>query len=123
MRQIYRGKGFEGEELERVVDLITSDRARWVQTMLTEEYGLPREVRSPWIAALCTFSAFILCGLVPLIPFIFYVTSAFRLSMLLTGVVFFAIGSIKARWSTSAWWQSGLETFLVGSATAGSPMW
>lgn len=119
VRQIYREKGFEGEELERVVELITSDRARWVQTMLTEEYGLPREVRSPWIAALCTFSAFILCGLVPLIPFIFGVKGAFRLSMLLTGIVFFTIGSIKAKWSTSAWWRSGVETFLVGSVAAG----
>jgi VIT1/CCC1 family predicted Fe2+/Mn2+ transporter len=119
VRQIYREKGFEGEELERVVDLITSDRARWVQTMLTEEYGLPREVRSPWFAALSTFGAFVLCGLVPIMPFIFGVKGAFGSSLLLTCTVFFIIGSVKARWSTSSWWRSGLETFLVGSIAAG----
>lgn len=119
VRQIYEEKGFAGDELERVVGLITADRKRWVQTMLTEEYGLPREVRSPWLAGASTFSAFLLCGLAPLFPFLFGVTNAFGYSTLLTGVVFFAIGSIKSRWSTMPWWRSGLETLLVGSAAAG----
>lgn len=119
VRQIYQEKGFEGGDLERVVELITADRRRWVQTMLTEEYGLPREVRSPWLAAASTFSAFLLCGLVPLLPFMLGIERAFDLSILLTGGVFFAIGSIKSRWSTARWWRSGLETLLVGSAAAG----
>lgn len=119
VRQIYREKGFEGVELERVVELITSDRGRWVQTMLTEEYGLPREVRSARLAALSTFSAFLLCGLTPLVPFIFGTAHALILSTLLTGAVFFAVGAVKAKWSTSAWWRSGLETLFVGSIAAG----
>jgi VIT1/CCC1 family predicted Fe2+/Mn2+ transporter len=119
VRQIYEEKGFQGAELERVVDLITADRERWVQTMLTEEYGLPREVRSPWLAAASTFSAFVLCGMAPLLPFLFGLRDAFWFSTLLTGAVFFAIGSIKSRWSTIPWWRSGLETLLVGSAAAG----
>lgn len=119
VRQIYQEKGFEGDDLERVVELITADRKRWVQTMLTEEYGLPREVRSPWLAAASTFSAFLLCGLAPLLPFLSSLKDAFGFSTLLTGAVFFAIGSIRSRWSTIPWWRSGLETLLVGSAAAG----
>jgi len=42
VRQIYERKGFEGDDLRRVVELITVDRTRWVRTMLTEEYGLQR---------------------------------------------------------------------------------
>jgi VIT1/CCC1 family predicted Fe2+/Mn2+ transporter len=76
IRQIYREKGFEGEELEKAVELITSDKDRWVKTMLTEEYGLPAEIRSPWRAALATFAAFIVCGLVPLVPYLFGVKSS-----------------------------------------------
>lgn len=119
VRQIYQEKGFEGDDLERVVELITADRKRWVQTMLTEEYGLPREVRSPGLAAASTFSAFLLCGLAPLLPFLFGLENAFGFATLLTGAVFFAIGSIKSRWSAVPWWRSGLETLLVGSAAAG----
>ncbi|HXG92494.1 MAG TPA: VIT1/CCC1 transporter family protein [Blastocatellia bacterium] len=118
VRQIFRDKGFEGETLQRIVDSITSNREIWVRTMLTEEYGLPREVRSPWLAAASTFSAFMLCGLVPLLPFIFGAANAFLLSIVLTGLVFFVIGSIKSIWSTVAWWRSGLETLIVGSMAA-----
>jgi VIT1/CCC1 family predicted Fe2+/Mn2+ transporter len=112
------GKGLEGAELERMVALITAERGRWVRTMLREEYGLPGAVRSPWLAALSTFSAFIVCGLVPLVPFLVGEANAFWQAAGATGSVFFAIGSAKSRWSTAPWWRSGLETLLVGGVAA-----
>ena len=118
VRQIFAAKGFAGDDLEHVVELITSDRDRWVRTMLTEEYGLPLEPRSAWKAALTTFSAFTLCGLVPLLPFLFGVEHGFTISIILTGAVFFVIGSVKSRWSTVSWWRSGLSTFSVGGIAA-----
>jgi VIT1/CCC1 family predicted Fe2+/Mn2+ transporter len=118
VRQIYEGKGFEGEDLDRVVELITSDRERWVRTMLTEEYGLPQEIRSPSLAAISTFSAFMICGLAPLLPFILKMPQSFTISTILTGIVFFVIGSIKSVWSTTPWWRSGLMTLLIGSIAA-----
>ncbi len=118
VRQIYRDKGFAGEELERAVDLITADKDRWVKTMLAEEYGLPAEIRSPWKAAFATFSAFIICGIVPLIPYLFDIKNSFGISSALTGATFFLIGSLKSRWSTASWFRSGTETFLVGALAA-----
>lgn len=118
VRQIYAEKGFDGADLERAVELITADRERWVQTMLTEEYGLPREIRSEWLAALSTFGAFVLCGFVPMMPFVLGSDSAFASSAFTTGFVFFAIGSFKARWSTQAWWRSGLVTLAIGGTAA-----
>lgn len=119
VRQIFSGKGFAGDDLTRLVNLITSDRARWVRTMLTEEYGLPQEVRSPWLAAICTFSAFLACGVVPLLPYLFGFQNTLTLSTVLTGIVFFAIGSVKSRWSTAVWWRSGLSTLALGATAAG----
>jgi vacuolar iron transporter family protein len=119
VRQIFARKGFEGADLERVVDLITSDRDRWVQTMLSDEYGLPQEARSPWLAATSTFSAFLLCGLAPLLPFLLGMKTAIVASTFLTGTVFFVIGSVKSRWSSASWWRSGFSTLLVGGIAAG----
>ena len=118
IRQIYSGKGFKGEDLERIVTIVTADPDLWIRTMLTEEHGLPLEVRSEWMAALSTFGAFLLCGLVPMMPFVFGTARAFEVSACLTGLVFFAIGSFKAGWSTDAWWHSGLVTLAIGSAAA-----
>jgi VIT1/CCC1 family predicted Fe2+/Mn2+ transporter len=87
--------------------------------MLTEEYGLPTEVRSPYYAALSTFTAFLVCGLVPLFPYLARVPHAAEVSVIATGIVFFAIGSAKSRWSTVSWWRSGLTTLLVGAIAAG----
>jgi vacuolar iron transporter family protein len=118
IRQIFRGKGFHGQDLERAVDVITADTRRWVDTMLSEEYGLPRAVRSPLKAAGSTLAAFMLCGLVPLLPFVVAAPSSFALSTLMTGVVFFLIGSGKSRWSPVSWWRSGLETLAIGMGAA-----
>lgn len=86
--------------------------------MLTEEYGLPAEIRSPWKAAASTFSAFVLCGLVPILPYLFGADSSFLLSCILTGLVFVAIGAVKSVWSTSSWLRSSIETVLVGTLAA-----
>jgi VIT1/CCC1 family predicted Fe2+/Mn2+ transporter len=118
VRQIYRRKGFEGKDLEKVVDVLTADRDRWIQTMLTEEYGLPLGIRSPMLAATSTFSAFLVCGVVPILPFLFRSSQAFLWSAVFTGLVFFAIGAVKSKWSPMSWWKSGIETFGVGAGAA-----
>ena len=118
VRQIFERKGFEGHDLQRIVELVTANRDRWVQTMLTDEYGLPHSVRSPWIAAFSTFAAFVLCGLAPLVPYLFETPYSFSISIAVTAVVFVVIGSIKSRWSTSSWWHSGLTTLAIGAIAA-----
>jgi VIT1/CCC1 family predicted Fe2+/Mn2+ transporter len=118
IREIFRAKGFEGEDLDRVVDVITADKDRWVETMMVEEYGMPATFRSPVKSGLCTFAAFILCGLAPLLPFMFPYPYAFETAIVLTAGVFFGIGSAKSQWSTQAWWRSGLETLAIGLIAA-----
>ena len=118
LTQIFERKGFEGRDLKRIVELTTANRDRWVRTMLVEEYGLPHAVRSPWIAAFCTFTAFVLCGLAPLVPYLFGIDHSLTTSLILTAAVFVVIGSIKSRWSTASWWHSGLTTLLVGTVAA-----
>ena len=116
VRQIFAAKGFVGADLERVVDVICADPARWIRTMATEEYGLSPQQRSPLWAALNTFTAFILCGCVPLVTYLS--TASFFACMLGTGATFFTVGAVKSRWAAAGWARSGAETFLIGMGAA-----
>lgn len=118
IRQIFVNKGLEGETLEKVVDTITANKLLWIETMLKEEYGLPLTVRSPLLAAFYTFLAFVLLGLVPLLPYVLTFSTPFFWSCLLTGFIFFMIGSMKSYWSLHSWLYSGMETLIIGSTTA-----
>lgn len=119
IREIFRAKGFEGDNLDRAVEVITADKTRWVDTMMVEEYGMPTTYRDPLKSATRTFAAFILCGLAPLAPFFLGTAHPFVASIVLTAIVFFGIGSIKSQWSTQSWWRSGSETMAIGLAAAG----
>ena len=114
VRQIFQKKGFEGEDLDRAVAIITSDKKRWIDFMLAEEFGAPPVERPAKMSALVTFGAFVVCGAVPLIPYIFGLPHSFTIATAATAGVFFAIGSLKSRWSTSPWWISGAETLAIG---------
>ena len=123
IRQIFERKGFTGELLERIVAVITGERGRWIKTMLSEEYGLPVEDRVPVRAALSTFSAFVVCGSAPLLPYLLepkvtWMEAPFVWSLGLTAAVFFSIGSMQSRWSVYRWWQTGFTTFGIGVVAA-----
>ena len=118
IRQIFRAKGFEGQELETVVAVLTKHRKSWIETMMREEYGLASAVHSPTRAAFFTFVAFVLCGSIPLLPYLFGLEHPEWPSAIMTGATFFAIGSIRSRWSPKPWWLAGLETFVIGMAAA-----
>jgi len=116
IRQIFLRKGFEGRMLEEAVEVITKDRRRWVDTMLMEELGLRLDPPRPLRAAVTTFIAFLVAGLVPLIPLI--LAHGFVVSAIATGATFFAIGAFKGITLRSGWVGGGLETFLIGGGAA-----
>lgn len=118
IRQIFRAKGFSGPDLDGAVKVITAERDRWVETMMTEEHGLPPIMRSPWRSAGTTFIAFLLCGLVPITPFALGIANPVVMSVLMTALVFFVIGSVRSMWSPKPWWLAGGETMAIGLAAA-----
>jgi VIT1/CCC1 family predicted Fe2+/Mn2+ transporter len=119
IRQIYTLKGIRGEDLARLVRLITGNRKLWLDTMMFEEYGVTLARRSPISAATATFLAFLAAGLVPLFPFLFRVPHAPIVATCATAVAFFFIGSLKSHWSPRGWVSCGLETLTIGIVAAG----
>lgn len=118
LRQILNNMGFSGDKLDDAVDTITDQHERWIDIMMTEEHGLAPITRSPLKAASVTFMAFVICGSVPIIPFALVGSAQTIIATIMTGLVFFSIGSLRSRWSPTPWWRAGLETFAIGMSAA-----
>ena len=124
VREIFRRKGFEGTDLDRAVEIITSDEERWLDTMMVDELGQTLEGPSPIIAAITTFVAFCLVGLLPLLAFIygFFVPTddltLYWVSVAITAIAFFFVGATKSFFVNQSWIRSGMETLVVGGIAA-----
>ena len=122
--EIYKQKGFTGKILQDTVDVITGDKNIWVDTMMKDEFGIIEEAKSPLKAAIVTFSAFNIIGVIPLLPYLFkyFVSSVsfnmFLISTIFTSIALFLVGSIKANIVSKKWYRSGFETLLIGGAAA-----
>lgn len=121
IRQIFARKGFADEALEHIVATITADRRLWIETMLAEEHGLGREHPSPLKSGLVTFTAFVLIGMVPLLPLLVTplgMPLQLYVSVALAAVVFFAIGSLKSLFFGRRAIKAGFTTLLTGGTAA-----
>ena len=124
IRQIYKEKGFKGKDLERAVKIITSNKEVWIDTMMKSELGLTEDQTPPVKKGAVTFFSFLAIGAIPLIPyFLSFFSEAIKsnvypLSVIMTFIAFFFIGSAKVYITKKNWLLSGLETLLVGGAAA-----
>lgn len=124
IREIYREKGLEGETLENVVEVITSDKDRWVDVMMKEELEMQQESRSPVSTAGVTFGSFVLVGFIPLFSYVLdYVVgigseNMFLTSSIMTGIAFALIGLLKSYVTETRIIRGVIETLLLGGLAA-----
>ncbi|WP_420575194.1 VIT1/CCC1 transporter family protein [Ekhidna sp.] len=123
IREIYASKGFKGELLEKVVDVITEDKDRWVDIMMKEELEMAEETKSPFKMGAITFLSFILLGFIPLLIYVIdYInpleSNLFLTSSILTGCCFVGIGFLKSVVTSTGKIKSVIETLLLGGAAA-----
>ena len=123
VREIYAAKGFEGELLEQVVEVLTRNKDTWVDVMMKEELEMIREEKSPfWIGGV-TYISFIAIGLIPLSVYVwdyfspiegdrFFWTSAF------TAAGFASIGWLKSRVNQVSVFKGIAETLILGGVAA-----
>ncbi len=123
IREIYRDKGFEGELLEQVVEVITADKDRWVDTMMKNELEMQEQSKSPIKMGLVTFISFLLLGFIPLTVYVWDFISPidlphFTISAFLTGTAFLSIGMLKGFVTQANKLKSTIETLLLGGSAA-----
>ena len=125
LRLHYARLGLANTELERVVEAVTSDRAVWVETLMSGRFGPREKHRSPRTAAVVVYLAFLVAGAMPLLVFIAdalgveFGKALFPLGIGATLTTFFGVGMLKGLVVARPWWRDGLETLALGSITAG----
>ncbi len=123
VRDIYREKGFEGDLLEQVTDVICADRKRWVDVMMKEELGMMPDKKEPWKTGAVTYVSFLLVGVLPLLLYVYdhafdFGGDLFVWTCLLTMMGFLGIGFLKSYVTQSSHWVSVLETLALGLIAA-----
>lgn len=123
IRDIYIAHGFEGELLERVVDVITSDKERWVNVMMKHELEMIPPGKSPLTSGFMTLISFVTVGLVPLLVYVADYLHPLSLNLFvtsgtLTTVAFIAIGYVKTYVTQTSKIKGIGETLLLGITAA-----
>lgn len=121
IREIYAAKGFEGELLEKVVEVITANKDVWVDTMMKEELEMTKDDKTPHKTAGVTFLSFIVIGAIPLLSYLFgevNANSLFLYSSVLTGIALAIIGVLKSKVTEQNMLRGVAETVFLGGIAA-----
>jgi VIT1/CCC1 family predicted Fe2+/Mn2+ transporter len=117
---IYRAKGLDAEEAERVAATIMKDRDAALDTMAREELGLnPDDLGSPWAAAISSLLAFSVGAVVVVIPYLFGSgLAALVAAIALACLALFAVGATIGLLNGRTPMRAGIRQLLVGGAAA-----
>jgi vacuolar iron transporter family protein len=121
IKNLLRGYGLDGGPLQSVVVAITADRARWIDFMLKFELGLEKpDPKRALISALTIGFAYIVGGLVPLVPYMTTssIGTALKISVVSTGVALLVFGAVKGHFTGVSRTRSALQTLVVGGLAA-----
>lgn len=78
------------------------------------------EVHNPIKNATATFVAFLIAGMIPLLPYMIGLKdNVFNYAILSTSIALFTVGSLRAKVTGMNWFKAGIEMLLVGALAAG----
>jgi VIT1/CCC1 family predicted Fe2+/Mn2+ transporter len=117
---IYRAKGLDAEEAERIATTIMKDREAALDTMVREELGLdPDELGSPWSAAVSSLIAFTLGAAVAVLPYLVTSgTTALVGSISLAAIALFVVGAALGLLNGRGSVRSGARQLVIGGGAA-----
>ena len=118
---IYRAKGLDRADAERMADRIMADRGVALDTLAREELGLnPEALGSPWGAAVSSLLAFAIGAFVVVVPYLIGGGTATLVTAIgLAVAALFAVGATIGAINGRPVLRSGLRQVIVGALAAG----
>ncbi|HEU0075944.1 MAG TPA: VIT1/CCC1 transporter family protein [Dehalococcoidia bacterium] len=117
---IYRAKGLNKEEAERLANRLTEDPSVALDTLVREELGLdPKELGNPIAAAVSSFLAFAGGAILPVIPFFFGASTPLIIaSIAVSGAALFSVGALLSLFTGRGTLFSGGRQLMIGAVAA-----
>lgn len=121
IREAFQERGFIGEDLTRVVRVITSDKTIWADTMMWVEHQMTPEIfEKPFIHGLITFVSFIIFGSIPLLPYLLGIdpNNSFMVAIGSTGIALIVLGLTRSIVTKERLFRGPLEILSIGAIGA-----
>lgn len=121
IREIYTNMGFDKETVDILTKKVTEKPDLWLKVMMRDELGFTgEETKHPIIAGMIMGSVYLLGGIPPLLPFLFFrpISRALIMSIMVAVIVMSGIGFFR-------WWLNKgsitskiIETVIIGLIAA-----
>src|SRR3990167_336434 len=119
IREIYTNYGFDKQSIEILTKKVTADKELWLKVMMRDELQLTKE-ESPGIAGVLIGLFYLMAGLPPLLPFIFFkpLTRALVMSLIVSVLVMGLIGFLRWFLNKGSLGSKVVETIVIGLLAA-----
>jgi len=107
--------------LAKEMALVASkNKSLFLQEMAYRELRIhPEKLEKPLQGGISMFFSYILGGSIPILPYLFFpISSALMLSIGITLLGLFILGSITTKFTKRQWWKAGFEMFFVAGIAA-----
>ena len=122
LRKFYMAKGLSQDEAEKIVEKISSNKAKFLEDILMHELHVHEtRLENPLKMGGVIGLSFLVGALIPLAPFILLPTrnGSILTASLVSPLFLFGVGAWKGRIVGRRLWRSGLETLIIGVAASG----
>ena len=115
-----KSKGFSSDDSEKMAKLMTNNKSFLHDLMIYDRLGIvDSDIADALRGSIVTLVAFLVAGIVPLIPYVILSSSEsleghFLWACILTGIALFSIGALRTTYSDKTWLKGGLEMLILG---------
>ena len=116
---MFHEKGVDENVARQVAAQIHRDPENAVRVHAREEFGVDSDdLASPLLAAVSSFFSFAVGAILPLLPYLLGVESAWP-AVIVSLIALFACGAVVTRITARSWWYGGIRQLILGAAAAG----